>query len=284
MRAGRVHVGTSGYQYDDWRGRFYPVELPTAEWLSFYARHFATVEINNTFYNLPARHVFERWAAGVPAGFRFALKLSRYATHFKRLLDPAQPLAAFLARAEPMGAKLGPILVQLPPRWKVDPPRLDGFLAAAPRRHRWVIEVRDASWLVDAVYTVLAHHGAALCVHDLLPRHPRVATADFAYLRFHGTTAKYAGGYSPQHLTARAREIRAELADGRDVYVYFNNDLEGHAVADARTLVRLLRAGGSRGERPGGARAARTSSAPGRVPRATSPSRARPSARSGRRS
>src|SRR5688572_19975955 len=172
MRA-RVHVGTSGYQYDDWRGRFYPGDLPKTQWLPFYARHFATVEINNTFYNLPARHVFERWAERVPEGFCFAVKFSRFATHYKRLLEPRQPLELFLERAEPLGAKLGPLLVQLPPRWKADPARLEGFLEAAPRRHRWVIELRDPSWLVEPVYEVLARHGAALCVHDLVPNHPR---------------------------------------------------------------------------------------------------------------
>jgi len=237
---GRARIGTSGWQYRDWRGRFYPADLPLEGWLGHYAARFDTVEVNNTFYNLPTAAVFARWASRVGDDFRFALKLSRFATHYKRLRDPEEPLALFLERAAPIEAKLGPILVQLPPHWKADLPRLAAFLAAAPRRLRWVIEFRDASWLSDDIYACLSEHGAALCVHDLLPDHPRVVTVDWVYLRFHGTKAKYAGGYSPQYLAARAKEIRADLGRGRDVYAYFNNDLEGHALEDARNLRRYV--------------------------------------------
>lgn len=240
-KPGRLFAGTSGYQYDHWRRRFYPRDLPKKEWLSFYADRFETVEINNTFYHLPGEETFDRWRETVGPGFCFALKFSRFGSHIKRLRDPEATIPAFLERAERLGPRLGPILVQLPPRWHPVPERLDAFLAAAPRPPRWVVELRDASWLTEPVFQVLRRHRAALCIHDLIEDHPRVVTADFLYLRFHGTGPRYAGGYSPQALTARAREIRAELARGRDVYAYFNNDLGGHAVADAAKLRRYVR-------------------------------------------
>jgi uncharacterized protein YecE (DUF72 family) len=237
---GRVRIGTSGYQYADWRGRFYPEELARKDWLSHYAEHFDTVEINNTFYNLPESETFDHWRERVPRGFCFALKLSRYATHMKRLRDPEEPLGRFLERAERLGPKLGPILVQLPPRWGADPERLAGFLEAAPRRHRWVVEFRDESWLCEEVYAVLREHGAALCVHDMLDDHPRERTADWTYLRFHGTGKDYSGGYSPQKLTAEARRIERLRRRGVDVFAYFNNDVGGHAVENAGMLKRYL--------------------------------------------
>jgi uncharacterized protein YecE (DUF72 family) len=236
----RLRIGTSGFQYRSWRARFYPPKLPQAQWLEFYARHFDTVEINNTFYNLPAASVFERWAERVPRGFCFAVKYSRFATHYKRLLDPAPPLELFLERARRMGAKLGPVLVQLPPRWNADPERLEAFLDAAPRDVRWAIEVRDESWLNEDVYACLRRHGAALCVHDKLPHHPEVDTADFAYWRFHGTDGRYGGSYPTPHLAAVARKLRRSLRDGLDVFAYFNNDVDGHAWFDAGWLAQRL--------------------------------------------
>ncbi len=237
-RRGRLRIGTSGYEYADWKGRFYPPDLARREWFSFYAATFDTVEVNASFYRLPSSEVFDRWRARAQAGFLYALKFSRYGTHLKRLLDPEQTIGLFLERAERLGPHLGPVLVQLPPRWKVDAERLDRFLQAAPRRHRWAVELRDPSWLHPDVYTVLERHRAALVVHDLLPRHPRVPTAGWTYLRFHGVA--YGGSYSPQKLAAEARRIRAELGAGRDVYAYFNNDRRAAAVHDARRLRRLV--------------------------------------------
>jgi uncharacterized protein YecE (DUF72 family) len=234
---GRVRIGTSGYQYDDWRGPFYPEELPKKRWLERYVRAFETVEINNTFYRLPSPEVFSSWRRQAPPGFVFAVKMSRFATHMKHLRDPAATIARLLEGAERLGDTLGPILVQLPPRWKADPDRLDAFLAAAPRAHRWAVEVRDASWLCEPVYEVLRRHGAALVMHDLLPAHPRVVTADFTYLRFHGASGgKYAGTYDDAPLGNEARWIATQLAAGRDVYAYFNNDVGAHAVVDAQRL------------------------------------------------
>jgi len=249
-RRGALRVGTSGYQYRHWRRRFYPTDLPQRRWLAWYAERFDTVEINNTFYGLPTAETVDHWREAAPRGFRYALKFSRYGSHIKRLKDPEASLPAFLEVAEGLGARLGPILVQLPPRWRADPERLRAFLEAAPRRHRWAVEVRDLDWLRDEVYAVLADHDAALVIHDLIEDHPRVRTASWTYLRYHGTGSRYAGGYSPQKLSAEARRVRRDLDAGRDVYAYFNNDLGGHAVADAATLRRYV-TGEDAGEKPG---------------------------------
>lgn len=176
----------------------------------------------------------------MPPGFLFAVKLNRYLTHLKRLLDPREPLRNFEQRVRRLGPHLGPVLVQLPPRFRVDPERLARFLGAAPRSLRFAVEFRDPSWLSEAVFRVLRDHGAALCVHDLLPQHPFEVTADFVYLRFHGTEGAYAGGYSPQKLAAVARRLAVELRAGREVHAYFNNDVGGFAVRDAAALRRYL--------------------------------------------
>jgi uncharacterized protein YecE (DUF72 family) len=235
-RRGKLRIGTSGYQYDDWRGLFYPKDLPKSAWFDHYTQRFDAVELNATFYRLPEAATFERWRDAAPQGFCYALKFSRYGTHLKRLKDPADTIGLFIERARLLGPKLGPILVQLPPRWHVDPERLAAFLDEAPRQYRWAVELRDSSWLCEDIYAVLRKHGAALCVHDRIERHPRVRTADWVYLRFHGD--EYTGSYSPQALSAAARRIRAHLADGHDVYAFFNNDIGGHAVRNAEDLRR----------------------------------------------
>ena len=237
--AGRLRVGTSGYQYDHWRGLFYPSGLAKRRWFEYYASHFDSVEINNTFYQLPGEHTFDAWRAQAPEGFCFALKFSRYGSHLKRLKQPEDSIARFLGRAGRLGATLGPILVQLPPRWSPDLERLEAFLEAAPPERRFAVEFRDPRWLCEPVYGLLRRCGAALCVHDLIEGHPREITADWVYLRFHGE--RYAGSYSHQFLAAAAARIRRELARRLDVYAYFNNDLGGHAVRNALDLRRYVR-------------------------------------------
>jgi uncharacterized protein YecE (DUF72 family) len=250
---GELRVGTSGYQYRHWRGSFYPRRMVQREWFRYYATRFDTVEINSTFYGLPQPETVDRWRDEAPPGFRFALKFSRYGTHVKRLADPEQPLARFLELAERLGARLGPILVQLPPHWGANPARLEGFLRAAPRRHRFAIEVRDPSWLCSEVYALLRARRAALVIHDLIDDHPLELTTDWTYLRFHGR--HYGGSYSPQALSGQARRIRRWLAEGRDVYAYFNNDIGGHAPRNAADLRRFVdrpgaRAGAARAQAP----------------------------------
>jgi uncharacterized protein YecE (DUF72 family) len=235
---GRLRVGTSGYQYDHWRSLFYPKGLAKRRWFAHYASHFDTVEINNTFYGLPSEHTFDAWREEAPEGFCFALKFSRYGSHLKRLQQPRDTIGRFLERADRLEDTLGPILVQLPPRLSPDLERLEAFLEAAPRDRRFALEFRDPRWLCEPVYELLRRHGAALCVHDLVERHPREITADWVYLRFHGE--RYAGSYSHQFLTAEAARIRRELGRGLDVYAYFNNDQDGHAVGNALDLRRYV--------------------------------------------
>jgi uncharacterized protein YecE (DUF72 family) len=237
-RRGAVRIGTSGYHYAHWKGVFYPRKLSKDEWFAHYAGEFDTVEINNTFYHLPSARTFTAWREEAPRGFLYAVKLSRYATHLKHLKDPRGPLRKFLGRAKRLGPALGPILVQLPPNWKPDAERLTGFLEAAPRTHRWAIEVRDRRWLCEEIFGILEEHGAALCLHDLIEDHPRRLTAGWVYLRFHGE--RYGGSYSHQYLTARAREIREYRQDDIDTFAYFNNDRDGHAVHNAADLRRYV--------------------------------------------
>lgn len=234
-----ARIGTSGYEYDHWVGPFYPDALPRDRRFEHYSSRFDTVEINSTFYGLPGAETFDAWRERAPGGFVYALKFSHYGTHLKHLKNSRDTIGNFLERARRLRNHLGPILVQLPPNWGVDPDRLQAFLASTPRDVRWTLELRDPSWLCEDVYALLRDAGAALCVHDMIEDHPREVTADWVYLRYHGDG--YAGGYSHQKLTADARRIASHLEQGRDVYAYFNNDAGGHAVEDAANLRRYLR-------------------------------------------
>jgi uncharacterized protein YecE (DUF72 family) len=236
---GRAYVGCSGWQYKDWRGPVYPDKLPQRLWFRHYATLFDTVELNTTFYRLPPVATVEGWAAQTPAGFTYAAKLGQFGSHRMKLRDAASWLPNHLDRVERLGPALGPTLVQLPPRWKRNAERLDEFLSAAPRHLRWALELREASWLHEETYEVLRRHGAALCLHDLLPDHPWILTTDWTYVRFHGPDAlnvKYWGLYGPPRLEPAASRLADWLGDGHDVYAYFNNDWHGHAVTDARWL------------------------------------------------
>jgi uncharacterized protein YecE (DUF72 family) len=153
-----------------------------------------------------------------------------------RLKKPRDTIKKYLQRADRLGECLGPILVQLPPNWRADPDRLAAFLKAAPKDHRWAVEFRDPRWLCEEVFEILKEHDTALCIHDMITDHPRLVTAGWVYLRFHGD--RYTGCYSHQFLSARAAEIRAYLADGLDVFAYFNNDAEGYAPRNAHDLRR----------------------------------------------
>jgi uncharacterized protein YecE (DUF72 family) len=238
-RRGQARVGCSGWVYKDWRGIVYPPELPQRRWFEHYATLFDTVEINNTFYRLPPPTTVEMWAAQAPPGFTYALKLGQFGSHRMKLRDAKSWLPNHLDRAERLGNSLGPTLVQLPPRWKRNSERLDEFLSVAPRVLRWAVELRDPSWLHDEVFEVLHRHGAALCLHDLLPKHPWILTTDWTYARFHGPHAlaqKYVGRYGGRRLRTPATHLRGWLEDGCDIYAYFNNDYEGHAVVDAEWL------------------------------------------------
>lgn len=238
---GEIRVGTSGWHYAHWRGPFYPPDLPAARMLAFYVRQFLTVEINNSFYHLPAPATLRHWREAVPPEFCFAIKASRYLTHMKKLKDPEAGLARFLPLAEVLGTKLGPILFQLPPRWGCDPERLAAFLAALPAGHRYAFELRDPTWHTPAVYQLLARHNAAFCVYELAGfQSPIELTADFAYVRLHGPGGKYQGSYDQEALAGWAERLRAWQRAGRRSYVYFDNDEAGFAARNARDLCALL--------------------------------------------
>ncbi|MBI2217029.1 MAG: DUF72 domain-containing protein [Candidatus Rokubacteria bacterium] len=250
---GRVLIGTSGYVYGDWRGRFYPQALPARQWLSFYAARFPTVELNNSFYRLPSAAMFRAWRKAVDADYVFAVKASRFLTHLKRLKDARGPLDVFLARARHLGPTLGPVLFQLPRQFHANAGRLDDFLRVLDRQRRVanlraVLEVRHPSWLEPSILERLERAGVALCIHDSKAQ-PVTGpiTADFVYVRRHGYGRR--GSYTRRALERDAAAIRRWRAQGLDVYVYFNNDWRAFAIRNALALAQLAR--GSAGRRSG---------------------------------
>ena len=237
----RYYIGTSGWHYDHWRERFYPKGLPKARWLESYAAHFPTVELNNSFYHLPSEKAFATWRDSSPEGFTFAVKANRFITHIKRLRDAAEPLANFLERARLLRRKLGPILYQLPPSMKRDDGLLEGFLSLLPPDLRHAFEFRNSAWLDEGVFEILRRHNVGLCVFDMPDfTTPLAATADFAYVRFHGSASMYGGCYSEEELEEWVGKITSLGRGLEAVYIYFNNDAEGFAVANARTLGEYL--------------------------------------------
>jgi uncharacterized protein YecE (DUF72 family) len=242
-----VFVGTSGWQYRHWRGSFYPDDLPTARWLDHYAASFATVEVNNTFYHLPETATFRHWAEGTPEDFVLTLKMSRYLTHIKRLKDPAEPVARFLERAAGLGSKLGPVLVQLPPKLTADTGRLAACLDLLCARVRVAVEFRHESWHVDAVRRLLEDHDAAACLFDTPARHgPLWRTAGWTFVRFHEGRADPPPCYDPAPLDEWAALIARDWGPEADVFAYFNNDGRGCAPRDAGVFAGACRRHGLR--------------------------------------
>ena len=243
-------VGTSGWSYPHWGdGLFYPKGLRPGSWLSFYAQHFATVEINSSFYRLPKREVFETWREKTPGGFCFAVKASRFLTHVKKLDQAEEPLRRLLGSAQGLGSKLGPLLFQLPPSLSYEKERLVNFLEVlseqrAGAEFRAALEVRNATWLSAECYELLSAAEVALCFSDwpdLKVEEP--VTASFLFIRRHGPEDLYASKYPKEQLQQEARRIRYWRDRGKDVYIYFNNDANAWAVEDARTLAQALREG-----------------------------------------
>ena len=239
--AARVRVGTSGWEYRHWVGPFYPRDLPRHRRLEFYAERFDTVELNNSFYRLPEADAFAAWADRVPEGFAFAVKASRYLTHLKRLRDPREPLDRLWSRARRLGDRLGPMLYQLPPRWRPNYERLAEFLAAIPRAPQ-ALEIRDRRWYGPRLTALLTDADVGLCLHDMAGSASRPErVGPLVYVRFHGSGARYGGAYTAQRLTAWAERMAGWADEGLPVWAFFNNDIGGHAVRDADRLRSLMR-------------------------------------------
>ncbi len=238
------YIGTSGWHYDHWQDRFYPKTLTKAKWLEFYASHFTTVEVNNSFYRLPSETAFTTWHDSSPANFTFAVKVSRFITHIKRLRNSEEAVDNFISRAKILAEKLGPLLYQLPPNMRRNDEVLESFLSTLPQGMKHVFEFRHQSWLEDKVFEILHKHNIGFCVFDMPSVScPLVATADFAYIRFHGSTGLYFSCYSDEELADWAKRL-ANLAQNLEaIYIYFNNDAEAFAVRNAITLRRYLEMG-----------------------------------------
>jgi uncharacterized protein YecE (DUF72 family) len=237
----QIRVGTSGWHYDDWAGRFYPADMKKSDWLSFYMQHFDTVEINNTFYHLPKETSIERWQKQAPKDFVYTVKANRYITHIKKLKDTAEELTRFYERIKPLGSNLGPVLFQLPPSLHKNIKLLAGFLDMLPKRRLAVFEFRQESWYCDEVYELLDKNGAGFCTHDMPGKvSPRIVTGKLLYLRLHGATGRYSGNYPTKTLQDWAQWIRQSAKPSQNIYAYFNNDYNAYAVNNAKQLRQML--------------------------------------------
>ena len=241
MNPGRTRVGCSGWEYKHWRGDFYPAEIPKARWFEHYAARFDTVEINNTFYRLPEKDTFARWAARAPTRFLYAVKASRFLTHMKKLKDPEEPVERLFQRMCALGRHLGPVLYQLPPNFKLDRDRLEHFLQTIPMDVPQVVEFRDPSWYTDEVSALLEKYRVSRCLHDMKGSATgKERVGPVVYVRFHGASGTYTGDYPNDRLERWAEWLDAQRIAGIDVYAYFNNDVGGYAPRNAVTLRRML--------------------------------------------
>jgi len=236
-----IRVGCSGWVYRHWRGVFYPADLAQKRWFEHYAAHFDTVEINASFYRVPLAATFHGWREKAPPGFRYAVKVNRFITHMKKLLECEQSLDQFIALARPLGDKLGPLLIQLPPSLHKDLPRLDQFLQRLPSDIEHVVEFRHNSWYEEDTLALLDGHGVGFVSHDLKGLvSPRWASGRVAYVRLHGTSGKYRGRYTEGQIADWADWFRQQQAVGRSCWAYFNNDIGGDAIRDAMELKRAV--------------------------------------------
>lgn len=238
-----THVGTSGWQYKHWKGVFYPEDVKTRDWLAYYAQSFDCVEVNSSFYGLPARDTIAAWCERVPADFIFSVKAPRRITHFKKLKHCDAELEQLFDRLETFGRRLGPVLFQLPPRWRCNPGRLEQFLGSLPRGRRIAFEFRDPSWHNDDIYALLAERSAAFCIFDLGGfTSALIDQGELVYVRLHGPASAYTGSYRAPRLRAWADRARAWNRRGKDVFLFFDNDERGYAVKNGKRAMGLLKA------------------------------------------
>lgn len=244
---GKSYIGTSGWNYPHWGdGVFYPRDLPQKKWLLYYCEVFNTVEVNSTFYHLPAKKVFENWKAKVPDNFLFIVKANRFITHIKKLGEPEVSTSKFLENTSGLGGKLGPILFQLPPSLNLDLTRLEQFLDYLAEQEiipnlQVAFEIRNHSWKNEEVFSLFKKHNIALCFADW----PKLTiespiTADFVYIRRHGPETLYASNYTQEQLGNDAEKIKNWLNEGKDIFLYFNNDAFGYAIECANKMKELL--------------------------------------------
>lgn len=242
MNDAAIHIGTSGWHYKHWSGTYYPANLAAGDYLDYYCKRFQTVEINNSFYQLPEAETLESWRETVSGDFTFAVKANRYITHMKNLKDAQEAVENFLERVVILGDRLGPILFQLPPKWDLNLERLRTFLQGLPQDFRYTFEFRDPRWFDDDVLALLREHQAAFCIYHLKGHlSPREVTADFVYIRLHGPLEEaYQGKYGKNQLAGWAGAISTWARQGKDVYCYFDNDMEGFAPENAAELKEML--------------------------------------------
>jgi uncharacterized protein YecE (DUF72 family) len=242
VKQGKIYIGTSGWHYKHWIGTFYPPDTKAGEQFDIYKETFSAVEINNSFYRLPSPEIFKGWRKMSPKDFLFVVKASRFITHNKKLKDPKVTVERFFANVHYLKEKLGPILFQLPPTWKLNEERLEAFLAVLPKKYRYVFELRNSAWYVDPIIALFKKHNCAFCIYELAGhKSPAYVTADFVYIRLHGPDQmKYQGSYTEAELKEWARQCLAWKREGLDVFVFFDNDDRGYAAFNARSLQSLV--------------------------------------------
>jgi len=235
------HIGTSGWMYDHWRGIFYPDGISQSEMLSFYAKSFDTVEVNNTFYQLPKAKSVQQWEDKVPRNFLFVIKANRYITHMKNLKEVKKPLKNLLDTVGLLKKRLGPVIFQLPPNWQVNTKRLEDFLDILPKRQKYVFEFRHPSWYRKRIFDALKKNNVALCIHDHAQgKSPEKLTTGFIYIRLHGPHGAYSNKYSKSQIKKWAEKIKKWQKKGIEVFCYFNNDARAFAIENAKELKNLL--------------------------------------------
>ena len=241
MKKHTINIGTSGWSYKHWRGTFYPENLKVKDQFLYYQKMFNTVEINNTFYKMPADATLQNWENQVSDDFVYVIKANRFITHMKKLHNPEDSLLIFMEKLKYLEKKLGPILFQLPPYLELDLQLLEDFLMALSNKNRYVFEFRHASWYVPELYQLLEKYNCAFCIYELAGHiSPIKITADFVYIRLHGpTAAKYQGSYSYTVLKEWADQCIQWLKT-KDVFVYFDNDEKGYSAFNALSLKKLV--------------------------------------------
>jgi uncharacterized protein YecE (DUF72 family) len=240
LEGSKWRIGTSGWIYPHWKGVFYPPGVPQSKWLGFYARQLDTVEVNATFYRLPKPSTFAQWYEKTPVDFLWAVKGNKFITHTRRLRDPDEPLRRLYSAVEGLKGKLGPILFQLPPNLSFDHDLFKEFCEHLAPFHLHVLEIRHGSWINDDLFHLLTEHNIAFCISDTAGRYPyyEVITANFVYVRLHGSKRLYGSEYTERELAAWARKL---MEWGKNTYLYFDNDFQGYAVRNAIRLKEILR-------------------------------------------